>query len=336
MSDLALPAPARVHAETFARSRRQSASFGDLVHARWQSKMAPTDDSAREHYEATRERFEAEQGKIVDDYWSAREPAGIAICCQRLRWGREQWSLHRITGSLAAGHPEFSRLLLHGGREAVRAGNVLRGMTQRVAVMNLFSLNRDIMAALEGGHGHPAGVKAYARDLHDVGRYVGEAGARQAQIVYLKGVMRGLLALVALAPLLALALSAVAVPGVDGTLFVGCVIAGSFGAAMSVLNRMSGGRFDISHEVGRAYVTNREYVTNLGLARPFIGATFALLLYFAFQGELLQQVHVPPSPSGEFAFFIASGFLIGFSERFAKEIVRTAEPGAGGRRAPQT
>jgi hypothetical protein len=38
---------------------------------------------------------------------------------------------------------------------------------------------------------------------------------------------------------------------------------------------------------------------------------------------------VPDGSQGKFAFFVAAGFLIGFSERFAKEIVRTAESGAG-------
>lgn len=138
--------------------------------------------------------------------------------------------------------------------------------------------------------------------------------------------MRGLLALIVLAPLMALMFGALDVPGVDSTLFVACLVAGSFGAAMSVLMRMSGGRFVVNHEIGR------EYVTNLGFARPFIGAIFALLLYFAFRGELLQQVEPPPGPQGEFAFFVASGFVIGFSERFAKEIVRAADqtPGPAG------
>ena len=138
--------------------------------------------------------------------------------------------------------------------------------------------------------------------------------------------MQGLGLLFLLTPLLAWVLSAFEVPGVEPTLFVACLVAGAFGAAMSVLMRLNGGRrFTVSHEIGR------EYVTNLGLARPIIGAIFALLLYFAFRGELLQQMQLPEGPQGEFAFFVASGFLIGFSERLAKEIVNSAEgslPGA--------
>ena len=45
---------------------------------------------------------------------------------------------------------------------------------------------------------------------------------------------------------------------------------------------------------------------------------------------MLEQVKVPEPGDGEFAFFVAAAFAIGFSERFAKEIVRKAEAGAGG------
>ena len=86
-------------------------------------------------------------------------------------------------------------------------------------------------------------------------------------------------------------------------MLAGCLVAGSFGATMSVLMRMSGGKFDVNHEIGR------EYVTNLGLARPYIGAIFALLLYFAVQGGL-RAADGPPSHGAraEFAFFVAFGF----------------------------
>jgi hypothetical protein len=317
MADFALPALPRVLPEALVRGRRRTASFGDLVNARGS-------DGTGSGYAETRERFEAEHGKIVDDYWPTREGTGLALCCKRVGWGREQWSLHRSMGDLAATRPDFSPLLLHVARESVRASNVLSGMTQRIAVSNLFSLSRDIMASLDSTGRRRPSPQAYLRNLHDISAYAAQAGARQAQIVYLKGLMGGLLALVLLAPVLALALPSAHVPGLDPRLFVGCLVAGSTGATMSVLMRMSGGKFDVNHEVGR------EYVTRLGFARPYIGAVFALLLYFAFQGGLLQQVHVPDSPGGAFAFFVAAGFLIGFSERFAKDIVRSAESGAGG------
>lgn len=326
MTDFAIPTSAWARPEKFARSRRQSASFGDLVHARWQSKTAPADEAERARYETTRALFESEHGKIVDDYWSGQQPAGVALCCKRLSWGRLEWSLHRSMGSLAAGHPEYSPLLLHVARQSVRASNILRGMTQRIAISNLFALSRDIMTSLDT-KGGGRGLSAYQRDLHAIAADAREAGAREAQVVYLKGLMKGVAALIVLVPALATLFSSVSVPDVDSKLFVGCLIAGSLGAVMSVLMRMSSGKLQVSHEFGR------EYLSKLGFARPFIGAIFALLLYFAFKGNLLQQISVPDPDKGEFAFFVTSGFLIGFSERFAKEIVRTAESSAGGSQA---
>ena len=228
-------------------------------------------------------------------------------------------------GKLAAAHPEYSTLLLHAAREAVRASNVLCGMTQRIAVSNLFALSRDLLVSLESDNVKPQDPAAYQHDLDDIADYAKQAGARQAQVIYLKGMMSGLGGAArdrGAGPALAYACPP-PVPGVDLKLFVGCLVAGSLGAIMSVLIRMSGGKFEVNHEIGR------EYVRNLGFARPYIGAIFALLVYFAFQGGLLQQIKVPASAGGAFAFFAASGFLIGFSERFAKDIIRTAEAGAG-------
>jgi hypothetical protein len=225
---------------------------------------------------------------------------------------------------MATDHPDFARLLRDAARQSVRASNVLSGMSQRIAISNLFSLTRDIIASLDTVAGEPAGLEAYRVDLAEIAGYTGQAGARQAQIVYLKGVLRGLGALLVLVPALTLLISALHSSEIDPMLFVGSLIAGSLGATMSVLMRMSGGKFDVNHEIGR------EYVSNLGLARPYIGAVFALVLYFAVQGGLLNQVTVPEHGDGEFAFFVAGAFAIGFSERFAKEIVRRAEAGAGG------
>jgi len=342
MSDFALPRPALPRSTVAALNPRAllgagrgSASFGDLVDARWDYTHA-RDDDARERYHAKHrallDRFQSEHGEIVHDYWSESAPAAVAVTSRPRRFGRgQQLALHRRTEQLSASQPEFSRLLLQVDRQAVRSSNVLAGMSQRIAITNLYSLTRDVTAYLEirlgrakdGVPKHNATRSAYDSELKNIAHYVGEAGSRQAQIIYLQGMMRGLLALIVLAPLLALMFRTLDVPGVSSTLFVGCLVAGSFGAAISVLMRMSGGRFDVNHEVGR------EYVTNLGFARPFIGAVFALLLYFAFKGELLQQVEPPQGPQGEFAFFVASGFVIGFSERFAKEIVRATDQSTG-------
>jgi hypothetical protein len=316
-----------------ARPGDRTASFGDLVHTRWEHEQNPTDEEARRRYVEIRERFEDEHGKIVDDYWSGREPAGVALCCKRVRFGRLEWSLHRVMGSLAAGRSEYSPLLLRIARHSVRASSLLRGMTQRMATANLFALSRDIMASLETQGGEVAEarqIEAYKRDLHYIAAYAGEAGKRAARVVYLKGLLWGVLALAVLAPALAYPLSSIQGPDVDTTLFVGCLLAGSLGAVMSVLIRLGGDSLDVDHQFGR------EYLTSLAAVRPLIGAVFAVLLYFAFKGHLVKQVDVSGDGADEFAFLVTSSFAVGFSERFAKQIIRTAEVGTSANPAATT
>ena len=330
MTDFAIPAPRHALRDTLANRQRQTYSFGDLVHIRWDHKKHADDERARKRYDEVRAQFEAEHGKIVDDYWSEGQAAGVALCCKRRRFGRREWSLHRAMGDLATGRPGYSQLLLRSARQSVGAASLLRGMAQRMATAHLFALSRDIMASLEAKGDDPEALVAYERDLHYIADYAGEAGRRAARVVYLKGLGYGVLALAVLAPALAFLFSAVSVPDVDSTLFVGCLVAGSIGAAMSVLIRLSGNDLEVDHKFGR------DYLVSLAGVRPLIGAVFALLLYFAFKGALLKQVNVPDHGAGEFAFFVTSAFLIGFSERFAKQIVRTAELTAGGGAPPTT
>jgi hypothetical protein len=124
-------------------------SFDDVVRARWQSLAEPHDPNRRVRHDATREHFERAHGRIVAAHWSGREAAGLAVCCRHLSFGRLQWSLHRSMGSLAAQRPELSPLLRHVGGEAARASTILSGRAQRLAVADLFTRSRHVMAALE-------------------------------------------------------------------------------------------------------------------------------------------------------------------------------------------
>ena len=226
MADMAAPAPpgalvqraSRTLAQKLAGHRRRTASFGDLVHVRWYHKKHPKDAAAERRWDETRAAFEAEHGKIVDDYWSKRQAAGIALCCRRRSDRRLEWTMHRAMGDLAAAHPGDSPVLLRIARHSVRAQSLLRGMTQRMATANLFALSRDIMSTLEAKGGDRAALIAYRRDLDYIAHFSGEAGKRAARVVYVKGLLCGLVALIVLAPVLA---SRVTVPELDRTLLVG-------------------------------------------------------------------------------------------------------------------
>jgi hypothetical protein len=337
MTDVAIGGGTRGH--RWLAHRRESVSFTDVVRARHQ-------DDEDERFRRRLERFEDENGAVTEVWWSEEYPAAVAVTVKRrprllrLLGLYETLTLHRKTEDLAREAPEFGRLLLRVDRQAIRVSNVLAGMSQRIAMSTLYALTRDVVAYLESKRlmRRPASdeeidrlsvpeekiaLETYRKELNAIEAYAGQAAARQAQIVYLKGMMRGLFFLFLLAPALAWLFLATDVPGVDETLFIACLISGALGALMSVLMRMNSGKFNVNHEIGR------EYLSNLGAARPFIGAIFALVLYFAFRGHLLDQIRLPDTPEGEFAFFMVSGFLIGFSERFAKEMLAVSEQGVG-------
>jgi hypothetical protein len=258
--------------------------------------------------------------------------------------------LHRMTEDLLRGEPEFARLLLESDRLAIRSTNVLSGMSRRIALFTLFASTRHILTFLEGLPAEENEIEKLANseraerrerlqrdvkstiDTHErilanfVTNYYDEAAARQAQIVYLGGMLKGFVVLIAGAIGLGYLFTSLDVPGVDMTTFLGCLIAGGIGAVVSVLMRMNAGKFSVNHEVGR------EYLSRLGSFRPAIGAVFALLTYFTLRGGLLPNVD-PPSTDGDsaqaFSWYLAVGFLMGFSERLAKEMVSKAEGSVG-------
>jgi len=93
-----------------------------------------------------------------------------------------------------------------------------------------------------------------------------------------------------------------------------CAIAGQFGALVSVLTRISGNGLDLDYRAGD------RMLRVVGFARPVLGAIFASALYFATVGGIV-PLKAPTEPLMQFAFFIGIGFLAGFSERYAQDML---------------
>ena len=139
--DRARPAPPpRLAREPDAakRDRRRSATSstraGSGRRRRRSARASTTRPRAR--------RFEAEHGKIVDDYWSeARAGRGRAVLQARALRGAWQWCAAPQHGQPRGRPPGvLARLLRDVARQSVRASNILCGMTQRIAISNLFAL----------------------------------------------------------------------------------------------------------------------------------------------------------------------------------------------------
>ena len=70
------------------------------------------------------------------------------------------------------------------------------------------------------------------------------------------------------------------------------------------------------------YEVGRSNLLLLGAFRPFVGSIFGLALYFSVRGGLLQ---INPKDENSFYWYTALSFFAGFSERFTKVLIDTAE-----------
>lgn len=309
-------------------STRQRVSFSDLVEA-WALREQSSD--AEQRYQERRGAFESARGEITDAYICETGPMAIVLTAQPPRrleklllFRRERIQIYTDTEKLVRAHPEVAHLLHRAEVQYVSVRQALRGLSQRLLANWLFVWTRDVMisaAPVEGAAPvpfEPHEIRQLDRELDLMAGSYEQAASREAQIVYLGGMLMGVLALCALALPVGLLLGGTDVP-VDLTIFFGCVIAGALGALISVVTRMSADKFHVRHEVGRGYVQR------VAAFRPFIGSVFGLLVYFALAGDVITGINVPPAmdEGKRFAFFLVFAFAAGFSERMVKEVLRT-------------
>lgn len=88
--------------------------------------------------------------------------------------------------------------------------------------------------------------------------------------------------------------------------------AGALGALVSVFQRMTTGTLYLDLRAGR------RLLQLFGGIRPLIGAIFGMAVYAVLKGGVLPAVGAPTAP---LAFYGAIGFLAGFNERFAQDML---------------
>ena len=91
---------------------------------------------------------------------------------------------------------------------------------------------------------------------------------------------------------------------------------GMLGAAVSVLLRLS----EFEHATRRS----RPFLRMTGVVLPFVGAVFASVTSAVFQSGIV-NVSAAVGTTSPLSFFIVIGFLSGFSERFTRGLLGTAE-----------
>jgi hypothetical protein len=318
----------------------ESISFAELVLAHYLRQLAVYRNRAyggpeEDEYQAKLKTFAAEHGRIVDSYWCTREPSGVAVTARVERSWRRLWVKDRIvvfhseTDWVTRSAPQVADQVYACKALAVKVGELLRGTSELVAMQWLVSAVERLLGLVDQSDQPLAPavvddvVKANVAELKEIQAYYEKSAESQARLVYFDGMMRGAVLLALVIGLVAFVLELTRFDhwgsGVTQDLFLSAAM-GGVGAIISVMSRMAGkGAFSIDHEVGR------KMVRRLGSLRPFIGATFAVAIFFGLKSRLFTVGSVPKT----IYFFAAVSFLAGFSERWARVMLDGATDGGG-------
>jgi hypothetical protein len=278
--------------------------------------------------------FEEAHGKIQRAYWCTYEVSAVALTEQEvpLPWWRwpvrheTRIRLHAETDWATRNSPELTNQLHKIDNLAVRADEVLRGTGERIAMQLLLAAASHVLSYVDCEDGPPSSQQKVARiverseeELAHIRRHYHRAASNASRIVYAGGMIRGTVYLSLATALVGLVLWAAGTfddhSKTIWTLFA-CIAAGGLGAGLSVLLRMARSGFSQDYEVGR------KPTRKLAMARPFVGAAFAVAIFL-----LLKSGLVDLGQDDSVYFYAAVGFLAGFSERWARVIVGGALAG---------
>jgi hypothetical protein len=342
-----LASPKRLEQPHAAEARKEptelvgGAFFADLVraHYAWERSLDDGTDPARvaelgAAYERTLKEFRAAEGEILDAYWCVHRPSAVLVTekPQTLRErvvGEQGIRLHRLSNWLMPRNAQKLDFLLHDCDElAIKSEEILRGSPKRIALRSMYEVESGVLAFLERTGGRPSAlevdefVDCARRGMNAARECYANAADKVARMVYVSGLFAGVGAMLPVAVLAGLGLwvfGALHLEQPGTRAFFACLTAGALGAFVSVLSRMaSPAKFELDPEVGR------RALFYLGAYRPLVGAIFGLALYFLLKSSLLQV-----APGQEFATFVVGAFLGGFSERFVKVMLSSAEKSTG-------
>ena len=306
------------------RTAERKVSFPELVWAHFlrqkelrDRQLEPYQGPAEKRYRDFEARFEAQHGEIVQAYWCSDDASAVAITIKRrplilpdtvrLHWATD-WSTKDM--------PKLMTLLYRSESLSVRVHEVLRDTSQRLAMQSLFTVISFVLgfAETESAHDEKAVsqvVRTSAQQLKKIERYYRGAAVRSGQIVYVTGMLLGIVplaALIAVASVLGLGDYGNAATRVG----IVCFAVGGVGALVSVISRMNSRRMRVDWEFGK------DTVRTLGLLRPYVGAVFGLMTYLALKGDV---VAIDVAGKDNAYFFVLFSFVAGFSERFAGDLL---------------
>jgi hypothetical protein len=298
--------------------------FEELVQAHWDWRRTG-DASAERAYRAKLAAFESECGEIVDSYWCTSVPSAVALTEQARGPLASRLRFHRVSDWATKNEPDIASLLHKCDELTIKIARILRGPTQEIAMRLVVSSATHLLSLVDRPAEHRRSedkekALAYERaQLEEAEHYYEEVGLRQAQLVYLRGMIGGTLVIAALAT------GIWAITGQDfSNRIVLAITLGAAGALLSVMSRMTDRKqvFELDYELGRLPLEV------FGVFRPLLGASFGLVLYAAIASGIL-SLTLTGDTEKETYFYALLSFAAGWSERLAKDVLDAAETTVG-------
>jgi hypothetical protein len=306
------------------KRRGHTVSFPELVwihHLRQRdlesANRRPYTGAAEERYRDFEARFEEEHGKIVSAYWCTDEASAIVLTIKRRPLLlADSVRLHWATDWSTRDKPKLMTLLYECESLAVKVQEVLRDTSRRLAIQSIFNVVSFVLGFAETERARNdraiADVAHTTRaHLKEIEKYYRKAAARSGQIVYVGGVLLGMVPMVLLGFLAWLLIANAKDFNSPAGIGLLCFCVGAVGAMVSVMSRMSTGRVRVDWEFGK------DTLRTLGALRPFVGAVFGLMTYLALKSGVVNLT----TGDGTSYYYIVFAFVSGFSERFAQDML---------------
>jgi hypothetical protein len=293
----------------------------------WQTPDSAQRDTYAWYYPRIRAAFEKKSGSIDEFYACTDIRAAVLLT------SNDDLLLYYDVGQC----PQADALLASSYRLATEVPQYLNGSDLRRCLEMIFDTLNGTLGMMNRAADSKLGqdqiitvneetLTVYEGDLAHAQRFFDRATQRRSQITYFWGMTAGL----AIPAVVIGCLTIVWIQtdsDFDFGPLVGALGAGAIGAWISVIQRMASSSLQLDYSAGSSQLRL------LGMFRPVVGAIFGAALYFVIESEVL-PVAIRSDGRNDLFFFIAVGFIAGFQERWAQDMLTLSKNNLN--RTPET
>ncbi|HEY2220546.1 hypothetical protein [Actinomycetospora sp.] len=290
----------------------------------------------RSAYKALRSEFVEEYGRIQDEYIAVNSESGVYLTDKTDFLRRHSYRIRAYYAK--ALDPDLDDAVRKTRFEESRWRPVLSGRSEEIVLTQLFSLIasllrvQDLRPDAKPTPGQESMISVTATAVKEylpvVQRFASGLARRATLQAYFAGMPFGVI----FAGLIIWYLSGPAelMLGTTPLSLVGtCAAAGGVGAVISVMVRITNNvNLNIDYERGRAIAFL------VGGFRPIIGAVFGGIILIFLKSGLIAVTIAPATLQDITLFYVALGFLAGFSERWAQDTIVNSAPAFSAKKSP--